>query len=540
MVPSKSDLRILMVDDDEDDYILIRDMVRDLYQGKAVLDWVENYPDAIAQLEQRLHDVYLIDYRLGAYNGLEILAKYSRQVNSAPIILLTGQDDPELDKEAMKFGAADYLVKGNFGLAQLEKTIRYSLNNARHLSQIALLNQELEKRVVERTKELEIANFNLRNQIVETERTRKALAESQSMLQAMAHNFPDGSIAILDKELKFIFIDGLELEALNLDKDEMVGQSFLNFFSGDVVENMKLWLSKVWLGEHVWFEAPYMERFYQFNVVPLPAQDSSAAIPYILLVATNITRQKQAENDILKALQKERELNEMKSRFVTMASHEFRTPLATILSSTSLIGRYVNSEDQEKREKHIGRIKTAVAHMTQTIEDFISFGKLEEGIVKAELRDIDLMALFKEVIEELQSTAKDGQMIKANYGFLPAVFLSDSGFLRNILNNLLSNAIKYSKENSEVEFSAWMDENSDLRITVKDNGIGIPEEDQKHLFTRFFRAGNAANIKGTGLGLNICKKYVDLLKGSIEFSSIQGEGTTFTLLLPNRANSNTE
>lgn len=529
-----------MVDDDEDDYILIRDMVRDLYQGKAVLDWVENYPDAIAQLEQRLHDVYLIDYRLGAYNGLEILAKYSRQVNSAPIILLTGQDDPELDKEAMKFGAADYLVKGNFGLAQLEKTIRYSLNNARHLSQIALLNQELEKRVVERTKELEIANFNLRNQIVETERTRKALAESQSMLQAMAHNFPDGSIAILDKELKFIFIDGLELEALNLDKDEMVGQSFLNFFSGDVVENMKLWLSKVWLGEHVWFEAPYMERFYQFNVVPLPAQDSGAAIPYILLVATNITRQKQAENDILKALQKERELNEMKSRFVTMASHEFRTPLATILSSTSLIGRYVNSEDQEKREKHIGRIKTAVAHMTQTIEDFISFGKLEEGIVKAELRDIDLMALFKEIIEELQSTAKDGQMIKANYWFLPAVFLSDSGFLRNILNNLLSNAIKYSKENSEVEFSAWMDENSDLRITVKDNGIGIPEEDQKHLFTRFFRAGNAANIKGTGLGLNICKKYVDLLKGSIEFSSVQGEGTTFTLLLPNRANSNTE
>jgi two-component system, LuxR family, sensor kinase FixL len=235
--------------------------------------------------------------------------------------------------------------------------------------------------------------------------------------------------------------------------------------------------------------------------------------------------------EVKDALRKEMQLNELKSRFVTMASHEFRTPLSAILSSASLIGKYNDTEDEEKRKKHVTRIKSSVANLTNILNDFLSISRLEEGKVLNTPVEFDVKELAQEVIEEISSVLKDRQTIDYEHKGLGKDVLLDKNIIKNIAINLLSNAIKYSQEGKEILFLTHLTENQ-LVIKIKDQGIGIPEEDQVHLFNRFFRAQNVTSIQGTGLGLNIVKKYVDLLNGQVEFSSELNVGTTFTILLP--------
>jgi signal transduction histidine kinase len=228
------------------------------------------------------------------------------------------------------------------------------------------------------------------------------------------------------------------------------------------------------------------------------------------------------------ALEKQRELNDMKSRFVTMASHEFRTPLSTILSSISLINSY-NQKD-EKISKHVTRIKSAVTNMTLILNDFLSAEKLEEGKVFVRLEDFDIEQLALEVVNEINGLLKPGQTV--NYIFQgEKVVHFDKQMIRNIFMNLLSNAIKFSPENKSITLRLNSDSDS-TNIQVSDKGIGIPEEEQEHLFERFFRAKNVTNIQGTGLGLNIVGKYVESMKGSITFESELNAGTTFKINLP--------
>lgn len=237
---------------------------------------------------------------------------------------------------------------------------------------------------------------------------------------------------------------------------------------------------------------------------------------------------KKAEQEILKSLSKERELGEMKSRFVSMASHEFRTPLTTILSSANLITRYV--DNQQAREKHVGRIKNSVQNLTNILNDFLSLEKLESGAQKVELSRFNLNELLEEIFEEVQSILKAGQSITTDGPRIDVT--SDPHVLKNILLNLISNAIKYSPEHKAIKVEIKDDDL--LCICVIDNGIGIPEKDQERLFERFHRAENATNIQGTGLGLHIVKKYVDLLEGSISFESEEGKGSTFSITLSNQ------
>jgi two-component system sensor kinase FixL len=231
------------------------------------------------------------------------------------------------------------------------------------------------------------------------------------------------------------------------------------------------------------------------------------------------------------ALKKEIELNEMKSRFVTMASHEFRTPLSAILSSVSLISKYNDPKDLEKREKHINRIKSSVANLTSILNDFLSLSRLEEGMVMNTPVDFDIAEVSQEVVEEMQAVTKERQQIRYTHEGENSAVQLDKNMVKNILINLLSNAIKYSNEGSLIRFSTVL-EQQQLKIMIKDQGIGIPADEQEHLFARFFRAKNAQNIQGTGLGLNIVKKYIDLLDGEITCNSHLNEGTTFTITLP--------
>lgn len=244
-----------------------------------------------------------------------------------------------------------------------------------------------------------------------------------------------------------------------------------------------------------------------------------------------VAERKKAEEEVLKALTKERELNEMKSKFVSIASHEFRTPLSTILSSISLIEQYRQAGQLDKIDKHINRARASVNHMTSILNDFLSVGKLEEGKVEIIREQVNIKELITDIAEEIRLSLKPGQHIETLCESDSTVIQTDTRMIRNILFNLLSNASKYSDAGKAIQFISASD-NDHLTISIQDEGIGIPDEDQRHLFDRFFRASNAINIQGTGLGLNIVKRYLDLLNGTISFTSIYGKGSTFTIRLP--------
>jgi PAS domain S-box-containing protein len=240
---------------------------------------------------------------------------------------------------------------------------------------------------------------------------------------------------------------------------------------------------------------------------------------------------KKAEEEARKALDRERELNELKSKFVSIASHEFRTPLSSVLSSASLIGQYTERKEVDKIKKHVLRIKSSVNHLTSILNDFLSLGKLEEGKIDVVKEEIHLPEFLLEICEEITPTLKAGQELKLSCNGDVQRIHSDSRILRNILFNLLSNASKYSEINKPIyiECNGTAD---GATFILRDEGIGIPEGDQKHMFDRFFRASNAGNVQGTGLGLNIVKRYTELLNGSISFESEYGKGSSFTVWVP--------
>ena len=243
-----------------------------------------------------------------------------------------------------------------------------------------------------------------------------------------------------------------------------------------------------------------------------------------------LQRLEQSQDELSEALDKERQLNEIKSRFVSMASHEFRTPLSTVLSSASLLAKYTTTAEQEKRTRHIDKIKGSVKHLNDLLEDFLSLGKLDEGKVATLFHEFDLHELLKDTIDEMKGIIKKGQELIFTYSG-DEVVQSDKKLVKNVLINLVSNAIKFSEEGSPIEVNADVDENT-ASISVKDSGIGISAEDKLHLFSSFFRGKNAINIQGTGLGLHIVKRYIELLKGDVDLESELNKGTTITFRIP--------
>ena len=240
---------------------------------------------------------------------------------------------------------------------------------------------------------------------------------------------------------------------------------------------------------------------------------------------------RQREVELKLALGKERELNELKSRFLSMASHEFKTPLSTVLSSAELIELYVKPEQQPKRERHINRIKEAVNQLTEVLDDFLSLSQLEQGRVPFNPRLIDLRALISTSVESSEGQFKEGQEVILELADEPRTLMTDPKLLRHVLINLISNAAKYSLPGMPVTIRS-VGTKDHCSISIIDQGIGIPEEDKEHLFDRFFRARNVENVKGTGLGLNIVNHYVSLMGGRIEFVSKLGEGSSFTVTFP--------
>ena len=234
--------------------------------------------------------------------------------------------------------------------------------------------------------------------------------------------------------------------------------------------------------------------------------------------------------ELTQALAAEQELGEMKSRFVSMASHEFRTPLTGVLTSAELIADYAQGPQKDKQLKHVARIRSSVKHLNDILEEFLSVGRIEAGRVEATPATLDMEVLLGETVVDVQALLKAGQRIECEAACAGLIRL-DASLLRKILVNLLSNAIKYSGENSVILVRAACQDRQ-LTLRVQDQGVGISEEDQQHLFERFFRARNVSTVPGTGLGLYIIAKYLELMGGTIALRSELNVGTTVTLTIP--------
>lgn len=247
-----------------------------------------------------------------------------------------------------------------------------------------------------------------------------------------------------------------------------------------------------------------------------------------------IQKRIEAQNKISDALKKEKELNELKTKFLSLVSHEFKTPLSGILTSAMLLGKYKLAEQQERRDKHIKTITDKVHYLNNILNDFLSVEKLETGKVSYNFSSFRLTKVIDEVIYNANMLLKEGQHINYPDSIDDLTLFQDEKIVELALSNLVHNAIKYSPEHSTIDITIEQDE-TETSFVITDKGIGIPEVDQKQIFNRYFRAENALLTQGTGIGLNIVKSHLNNLGGSISFESQENKGSTFTIQLPNKA-----
>ncbi len=419
-------------------------------------------------------------------------------------------------------------IERNIVRQELENSPEFVGGQASDLEQEVAKRTEICRAILQK---LIDANLTLEDQMLETQEAEKKSLASQAMFNAISKNFPKGVIIVINSDFDIVYIDGGELYRLGFKKSQFEGLNIddINAFSKERIARIKEDVKRTLEGEHLSFETRFKNKNYAVNSSPL--MNGNDIVKWTLFVFNDITKQKQAEVEIRKALVQEQELNKLKSRFISMASHEFRTPLSAILSSAILLQKQNESDQKEKRIKYIRQIKSNVRNLVIILNDFLSLGKLEEG--KVALRPIlfDLVAFSNTLLEEIKPTKKRGQTLQMKTNKKTIGVYLDQKLMQHILINLLSNAIKYSDVDQNIQLNLIRGKKTTC-IEIKDQGIGIPVQDQANLFERFFRAENSLNMQGTGLGLHIVKQYTELLGGTVSFESEAGKGSVFRVAFP--------
>ncbi|MDP4250927.1 MAG: PAS domain-containing sensor histidine kinase [Bacteroidota bacterium] len=492
---------------------------------------------------------YIISWNKGAefvkgYTAAEIIGKHI-SVFYTPEQIAEGvpQMDLQITLEKGQFEDEAWRIRKNgtrFWAHVVFTLLKDSLGNTVGVGKVT--------RDITRRKKVEDENRRLNDKL------KDQLQKSRSEILDYKHALDESSIvAITDQKGIIHHVNDNFCAISKYSREELIGQDhrIINskYHPKEFIHD--LWTTiakgKIWRGELK--NKAKDGTFYWVDTTIVPFLNEKGKPYQYLAIRSDITKRKLAEEQIheinedlerkirertlelTKSLEREMSLNEMKSRFVSMASHEFRTPLTAILSSISLIERYKMPDQEEKRHKHVERIKSSIRNLTDILDDFLSLDKLEQGKIETQCLHFDLQEFIEDTINQME-----GMLKKKNQEILliyngPREIKQDKKILRNVLLNLLSNAVKYSPEGKIIQVQVNGD-NENVFIAIKDEGIGIPFEAQQHLFSKFFRAGNAVNIQGTGLGLNIVQKYVELLDGNISFSSEENQGSVFTVGFP--------
>ena len=338
---------------------------------------------------------------------------------------------------------------------------------------------------------------------------------------------------ILDLTGKVIFVNKKGISLLEGKKDQIVGKYLSIFINSKALQNKfkqhrKLAIEKERPPQ---FECELKKLngslfFGLIDCIFFKADEHNST--FFLSTITDISELKIKKRLLETALNREKELSRMKSQFVSIASHEFRTPLATILTSAELIEKYNKTNEVEKKEKHFRKIKTSVSRMKEILMDFLSVDEVEKGKITNSPETFNLIEFIKYQIEETKQFNGIHTQNYEHIGKFEDACL-DKKLLKTCLTNLIINAYKYSPEGGVIQIISKQTSSGNIEIKVIDKGIGIPKQDQEHIFSRFFRAKNAENTQGTGLGLNITRDLLKLMGGTISFISDENNGTTFTL-----------
>lgn len=364
------------------------------------------------------------------------------------------------------------------------------------------LNESLEERVQEKIKEVK---------------------RTQRLYDAVARNYPNGTISVLDENLNYLMVEGKQLYEMNITSEALYGSPYLDQIPEAVRQEVEAHLNLVLQGQDQNFELSYGDDVFRIDAVGIDLQEGKGR--NILVVEQNIT-------DISNALKKERELSELKSRFVSMASHEFRTPLSTIYSSSDLIAQYIKMGKAAGTEKHLSRIKDSVKHLVTILDDYLSLEKFEEGSWSDDFEKVDIAECLAGIVEDQTAIIKPAQ--KINY--VSQVVKGDKTLcinvaVKGIAMNLIANASKYSEDGTVIDV-IFSDCDGQWVLKVVDRGVGISKEEIEKIFDQFYRSENTSHIPGTGVGLDLVQRYLKALGGEISVESELGKGSVFTAVWP--------
>ena len=396
--------------------------------------------------------------------------------------------------------------------------------------------RNLENLVRDRTSDLRKTNL-----LLERENRRIAVAEQRLanqlvFFQTIMETIPI-PVFIKDLDGKLLECNKAFCDYVYLKKEEIIGNTSFDIVPEEVArQTVQFDQVIIENPRDIRIEKDYTDikgtqHYIQYLKSPLFRADGT--INGILGIINDITEYKQLQNDIKKALEKEQEISNLKSRFISMASHEFRTPLTTILASADLLEMFGRNWSQEKYNEHTSKIRRTVKNMVDLLDDVLIISRAETGKTGFNPANINLFNFCCEVVDGARTNLSDKQNIVFDYSDDRKIIAADSKLLGHILNNLLGNAVKYSPEGGDILFKVSFNyDKKEVHFSIKDEGIGISSEHQKILFEPFQRGENIGKIPGTGLGLSIVKRSVDLHNGIITCNSIIGEGTEFEIIIP--------
>ncbi len=496
MPSSDLDLHILLIEDNAADAGLLFEMLDHDDSQRWHIIHVKRLADAIAHLQTHPVDIALVDLSLPDSQGLETVSRFGQTVGTMPFIVLTGIDDRKLALQAMSQGAQDYLVKGQITTDLLSRTTRYAVERGRILQRLR-----------------------------DSERRFRGVFEQS--FQAMSLLTPEG--IVLESNRTVLNLHGIQSQVL---AGIPLWETDRWNYSRSSQEQLKQAVKDAVKGQVVRFESQLRNGDNELVWVDFslkPVHNDSGKVILLIAEARDISDRKQAEIEIQQALAQERELHQMKSSFISMVSHEFRTPMTVLQMSVGLLKRQDLST--EKKERYYSQIDSAMSGMLSLLDEILLLARTVSGRFEYNPAPFHLHEFCRDLSETFQLSAQNSHTIEFCYRGIDTPVQGDRILLEHILTNLLSNAIKYSPNGKRIGFDvAYGDGMAQFR--VQDEGIGIPQTDQEHLFEAFHRATNARTIQGTGLGLAIVKNCVDLHDGEITMSSQEQVGTTFTVTLP--------